>query len=132
MIARDDIGASIPEAVRSVDRRPAGATLLSVGGILGALAAASCCVVPFALFMLGVSGAWISNLTALAPYQPIFATVTLGFLGGGFYLIYWKPKAACAEGTYCATPRSGRTAKIGLWTATVLVVIALGFPRLFL
>src|ERR1044071_7676585 len=85
MIARDDIGASIPEAVRSVDRRPAGATLLSVGGILGALAAASCCVVPFALFMLGVSGAWISNLTALAPYQPIFATVTLGFLGGGFY-----------------------------------------------
>jgi mercuric ion transport protein len=132
MIARDDIGASIPEAVRSVDRRPAGATLLSVGGILGALAAASCCVVPFALFMLGVSGAWISNLTALAPYQPIFATVTLGFLGGGFYLVYWKPKAACAEGTYCATPRSGRTAKIGLWTATVLVVIALGFPRLFL
>jgi mercuric ion transport protein len=106
--------------------------LLSVGGILGALAAASCCVVPFALFMLGVSGAWISNLTALAPYQPIFATVTLGFLGGGFYLVYWKPKAACAEGTYCATPRSGRTAKIGLCTATVLVVIALGFPRLFL
>jgi len=129
MIAREDIGASTPEAVRSVDHRPAGATLLSVGGILGALAAASCCVVPFALFMLGVSGAWISNLTALAPYQPIFAAVTLGFLGGGFYLVHWKPKIACAEGTYCATPRSSRTAKIGLWTATVLVVIALGFPR---
>ncbi len=106
------------------------AGLVSVGGILAALAAASCCVVPFALFMLGVSGAWISNLTALAPYQPIFAAVTFGFLGYGFYLVYRKPKLACAEDSYCAKPSSGRTAKIGLWTATVLVVIALGFPKL--
>ena len=30
----------------------------------------SCCVVPLALFALGVSGAWIANLTQLAPYQP--------------------------------------------------------------
>jgi mercuric ion transport protein len=106
------------------------AGLASIGGILAALGAASCCVVPFALFMLGVSGARISNLTALEPYQPIFATVALGFLGYGFYLVYRKPKVACAEGSYCAKPSSGRTTKIGLWTATVLVVIALGFPKL--
>lgn len=106
------------------------AGLISVGGILAALGAASCCVVPFALFTLGISGAWISNLTALEPYQPIFAAVTFGFLGYGFYLVYRKPKVACAEGSYCAKPRSGRTAKIGLWTATVLVIIALGFPRI--
>src|ERR1700751_2241147 len=106
------------------------AGLLSIGGILAALAAASCCVVPFGLFMAGISGAWISNLTALEPYQPIFAAATFGFLGYGFYLVYRKPKAACAEGTYCARPGSGRTAKIGLWTATALVIVALGFPRL--
>jgi MerT mercuric transport protein len=41
--------------------------LLAVGGILGALGAASCCVIPFALFLAGVSGAWIGNLTALEP-----------------------------------------------------------------
>jgi mercuric ion transport protein len=46
-------------------------TALAAGGILAALGASSCCVLPFALFTLGVSGAWISNLTALAPYQPI-------------------------------------------------------------
>ena len=125
-----NIEVSTREAQQLAHRRSAGAALLSVAGILGALGAASCCVAPFALFMLGVSGAWIGNLTALEPYQPIFAAVTFGFLGGGFYLVYRKPKVACAEGTYCATPRSGRTAKIGLWTATVLVVIALGFPRL--
>lgn len=106
------------------------AGLVSVGGILAALGAASCCVVPFALFTLGISGAWISNLTALAPYQPIFAAVTFGLLGYGFYLVYRKPKVACADGSYCAKPSSGRSAKIGLWTATVLVAIALGFPQL--
>jgi mercuric ion transport protein len=106
------------------------AALLSVGGILAALGAVSCCVIPFALFLAGVSGAWIGNLTALAPYQPIFATVAAGFVGYGAYLVYWKPKAACADGSYCAGPASSRLARIGLWSAGALVVIALGFPRL--
>ncbi|MGH8614610.1 MAG: mercuric transporter MerT family protein, partial [Gammaproteobacteria bacterium] len=51
-------------------RQAAGKTLLSLGGILAAIAASSCCVLPLVLFTLGISGAWISNLTALAPYQP--------------------------------------------------------------
>ena len=106
------------------------AELMSLGGILAALGAASCCVVPFVLFTLGISGAWISNFTALEPYQPIFAVITVGFLGFGFYLVYRKPKVACADGSYCAKPSSGRIAKIGLWTATILVIIALGFPKL--
>lgn len=111
-----------------VSNRRAG--LLSIGGILGALGTASCCVVPFVLFTLGISGAWIGNLTALEPYQPIFAAITFGFLGYGFYLVYREPKVACAEGSYCAKPSSGRIAKIGLWTATVLVVVGLGFPKI--
>jgi mercuric ion transport protein len=102
--------------------------LTAAGGIAAALGAASCCVVPFALFMLGVSGAWIGNLTALEPYQPIFAAVAVGFIGYGAYLVYWKPKAACADGSYCARPVSSRVAKIGLWSAGALVVIAVGFP----
>lgn len=107
-----------------------GQNLMAVGGLLAALAAASCCVVPFALFLLGISGAWISNLTALEPFQPVFAAVTVGFLGLGFYLVYRKPEVACADGSYCARPSSGRIAKVGLWTATVLVIVALGFPKL--
>ena len=103
---------------------------MSLGGIVAALGAASCCVIPFVLFMFGISGAWISNLTALEPYQPILAAVTVGFLGYGFYLVYRKPRVACVEGSYCAKPSSGRIAKVGLWTATALVIIALGFPKL--
>ncbi len=102
--------------------------LTAAGGIAAALGAASCCVVPFILFMLGVSGAWIGNLTALEPYQPVFAAVALGFIGYGAYLVYWKPKAACADGSYCARPVSSRMAKVGLWSAGALVVIAVGFP----
>lgn len=112
------------------------AALLSVGGIVAALGAATCCVVPFALFFAGISGAWISNLTAFEPYQPVFVTIALACLGYGFYLVYRKPKAAeCVEGSCCARPSSHRNAKIGLWIATVLIVVAVGFPyaaRLFL
>jgi mercuric ion transport protein len=106
------------------------AGLASIGGIAAGIAAASCCVVPFSLFTVGISGAWISNLTALEPYQPIFAAIALSFLGYGFYHVYRKPKAACAPDSYCAKPNSGRAAKIGLWTAVVLIVVALGFPKL--
>lgn len=122
---KTDVESLTDIADRSGQRR---AALLSMGGILAALGAASCCVVPFALFLVGVSGAWIGNLTALEPYQPLFAAVSLGFIGYGAYLVYWKPKAACADGSYCTRPGSSRVAKIGLWSASVLVVIAVGFP----
>lgn len=104
-------------------------TLLSIGGILAALGAATCCVVPFGLFFAGVSGAWIGNLTALKPYQPLFLALAAVCLGTGFYFDYRKPKAAeCAEGSYCARPSSRRLTKIGLWITTILVVAAVGFP----
>jgi mercuric ion transport protein len=100
---------------------------VTVGSITAALAASSCCVIPLVLFTLGVSGAWISRLTALAPYQPLFVVLTFGFLTWGFWMVYRKPKIVCAEG-YCARPISDRIAKTGLWIATVLIALALSFP----
>ena len=127
MTVRDETTVLPRAAVTPKQKRIGGAALLSVGGILAALGAASCCVIPFALFLAGVSGAWIGNLTALEPYQPIFAAVSLGFIGYGAWRVYRKPRVACADG-YCATPRSDRVAKIGLWTAGILVIVAVGFP----
>src|SRR6185312_8587999 len=54
--------------------------LIAAGGIVGALAASSCCIVPLILFSLGISGAWIGNLTALAPWKPLFVVATAGLL----------------------------------------------------
>ena len=105
-----------------------GSRLIAAGGLLAALGAASCCVIPFALFTLGVSGAWIGNLTALEPYQPLFALLALGLVGYGAYRVYSKRKADCLPGAYCANSSSDRLAKIGLWAATGLVIVAVGFP----
>jgi len=78
--------------------------LLAAGGLLGALAASSCCVVPLALFMLGISGAWIGNLTRLAPYQPYFIAATAACLGGGYWLLHRSRRVGCAEGEVCGRP----------------------------
>lgn len=112
----------------SGDRSRGLKSIAAGGGILSALAASSCCAIPLALFMAGVGGAWIGNLTVLAPYQPVFLAVALGFIATGFVLVYRKPKAACAEDAACATPHSDRLTKMGLWIAAGLVVLALLFP----
>ena len=102
--------------------------LVAAGGILGAVAASTCCVVPLVLFTLGISGAWIGNLTALTPYKPFFIAVTLVFLGYGFFLVYRRPKAACAEGEACARPLPNRLVKASLWIAAALVTLAFAWP----
>lgn len=109
------------------------ARLAAAGGLLGALAASSCCILPLVLFSLGISGAWIANLTALAPLKPYFVAGTLALLGYGYYLVNVRPKQACADGS-CAHPLPNRIVKLSLWIATALVGAALAFdyvaPRL--
>jgi mercuric ion transport protein len=102
-------------------------SLMAAGGLLGALAASSCCILPLTLFGLGVSGAWIGNFTRLAPYQPWFIAATMAFLGYGYWLVYRSSQLACADGEACARPLPSRIVKVGLILATVLVVAALGF-----
>src|SRR6266540_4011324 len=104
-----------------------GQGLMAVGGLLGALAASSCCILPLVLFSLGVSGAWIGAFTQLAPYQPYFIAATVAFLGTGYWLVYRSSKPACVDGEACARPLPNRLVKAGLILATILVVAALGF-----
>jgi len=104
-----------------------GKSVVSIGSILAAIGAASCCVIPFTFATLGISGAWIGNFTGLAPYQPYFLGLAALLLAAGFVLVYRK-RAACAEGTDCARPGSGRIVRIALWSAAALVVLAVAFP----
>lgn len=108
---------------------PTDRTWLAVaGGVVGAIGAASCCVVPLALFTLGISGAWIGNLTALAPYQPVFVAFAAIALVVGFVRVYGRTEAECAEASYCARPSSKRHLSTALWLTTFLVVAAVLFP----
>ena len=104
--------------------------LVAAGGVLGAIAASSCCIAPLVLFSLGISGAWIGNLTALAPYQPYFIAATLACLGYGYWLVYRTSRVACAEGAVCSRPLPNRLVMFGLILATVLVAGALAFDLL--
>lgn len=97
----------------------------------GALLASSCCVIPFLLFILGISGAWIGNLTALAPYQPYFVAFTLLCLGASFYFVYRKPKEAIAcdqTNGYCQSKTRDTVLKVVLWVSVLIVAITLAWP----
>ena len=96
-------------------------------GVLAAIGASVCCVGPLVLLGLGVSGAWIGNLTALAPYQPFFIATAVAFLGFGFWRAYRRP-ATCSDEGSCARPGSSRVARIGLWVAAALILAAVTFP----
>ncbi len=119
------------DAVEETAPDKAKTSFFAAGGILGALVASSCCVIPLALTLLGVSGAWMSNLRALAPYQPYFIAMTVVFIGIGFYRVYRKPSELCETDAACARPLPGRLVKAGLWSGSLLVLIALTFPYWF-
>ena len=105
-----------------------GLSVLAAGGLLGALAASSCCILPLVLFGLGVSGAWIGTFTQLAPYQPSFIAATIACLG--YRLVYSSSNLVCAEGEACARPLSSGLVRRGLFVATGLVAVAIGFDLL--
>ena len=70
-------------------------------------------------------------MTALAPFQPYIIAVTVGFLGYGYWLVYRKPKVACADGTdgeACARPVSNTLVKSALLLSTAVVALALAWP----
>jgi mercuric ion transport protein len=117
------------QAVQEAGSGNGGAGIAAVGGVLGALAASACCILPLVLFGVGIGGVWIGNLTALAPYQPIFVAFTVVVLVWGFWRVY-RPQRACAEGETCARPLPNRVVKAGLWLATALIGAALAFPYL--
>ncbi len=103
-----------------------GVGALLIGG-LAALLVSTCCLAPLALVTLGISGAWIGSLSAMAAYQPLFigaALVALFFAGKRI----WRPAALCAPGEVCALPRVNRAYKLFFVAVCALLLIALIFP----
>ncbi len=107
-----------------------GKGIYATGGLIGAVLASTCCLGPFVLLLLGISGAWISHLTALAPYQPFFLVGSLAFLGAGFWKVYGKTTGTYQENSSCATPQSDKLVKVALWAATLLIVAAFSVETL--
>lgn len=103
----------------SEQRRVIGVTTGAIG--LGGLAAAFglCCTVPWAVTLLGVTGAIaFARLAFLLPYALIGAVALLGV---GFWSVY-RPVPACTDENVCA-PKSRRMLKWVVWIAAGLVAV---------
>ena len=100
---------------------------LLVAGIFAAIGASACCLGPLVLLALGISGAWISSLTALEPYRPIFIGLTLLFLGFAFYRLYLAPRV-CSPGSACTGPRTLKRRRLAFWIVTVVALGLIAAP----
>ena len=96
-------------------------------GALAAVVGSLCCVAPLLLLTLGVSGAWIAQLTALEPYRPIFIGATAIFMGLAFRQIYIVP-ARCAPNEACADRRLMRRQRTLFWIVFAALAALLAFP----
>lgn len=102
-----------------------------VTGGLAAILASTCCLGPLVLITLGVSGAWIGNLTALEPYRPIFIGAALAALFFAWRRIF-HPAQACRPDEVCAVPQTQKIYKAWFWIVAALVAVALAFPYVVL
>lgn len=107
-------------------RRLNGEGSLLAGGI-AALLGSACCLGPLVLITLGVSGAWIGNLTALEPYRPWFLGAAIVAMVFAWRRLYRSP-ARCEPGRVCARPAGQRLYKTLFWLVAGLILLAAGFP----
>lgn len=104
-----------------------GTKVAAAGGVLGALAMTSCCILPLVLFSLGATGTWIARMGALYQYKWFFVAFAGASLSYGFYKVYFSAEQTCADGT-CERPINQRIMKVSLWSATTVVAASLLFP----
>jgi mercuric ion transport protein len=92
--------------------------------VVSTILASTCCVLPLALVLVGVTGAWMANLVALKPVTPLFVLLALGAIAWAGYLVL-RPATVC-EGDACETARP-LTRRIFIGCA-LFVALLLSFP----
>jgi len=109
------------------DNKPSSAKGTLIAGLLAGLTASACCAGPLVLLMLGISGSWIGNLSALEPYRPLFILVAVVFLGLAYRKIYMAPKT-CSADAVCATQQGKRSQQIIFWITAIIIGLSIAFP----
>ena len=104
--------------------------IIATGGLLGAIVASTCSVLPVFLLALGISGSWIGSLRSLALYKPFFVIISLVFIGAGFWMVYFKPQILIpkVQPTSCYRPFPEKTIKIMLWFSVIIILIVFLIP----
>ena len=100
-----------------------------LGGLVAGIATSACCAGPLILLTLGFGGAWVSNLTALEPYRPIFIVFALVALAVAYLRIFKAgPEQACENGKVCAQPSAQRIYKGLFLSITAIVLVSIASP----
>jgi len=90
-----------------------------ISGVLVSFGASICCLGPFALLVTGISGAWISQLMVLEPYQPLFVLIVLGLFAMAGCKIF-EPVIRTVEKDTCPSPQVKLSQKLTfLFTSVV-------------
>ena len=63
----------------------------------------------------------------VGPFRSPILSVTVVFLGIGFYAAYRKQEVECEDGKVCAQPGSRHVQRVLLWIATLLFLTLLYF-----
>ena len=100
---------------------------LLCGGLVAAVGASACCAGPFILLMLGVSGSWISALTAFEPFRPYFIAVVIMLSLWAGWLVH-RPVERCPEGSVCAVPENRQRYQTFFWIFTVMALLLVFSP----
>jgi mercuric ion transport protein len=102
---------------------------LLVAGTLTALGASACCLIPLILLTLGVGGSWLSSLSLLEPYRPLFIGATVSFLLVSFYRIYLAPRV-CDARPSCGQQHSIKLSRLAFWITFILAFGLIALPWL--
>ena len=118
---------TIDSPTTHVDNKPVSARGTLIAGLLAGLTASACCAGPLILLMLGISGSWIGNLSALEPFRPLFILAAVIFIGMAYRKIYRRSNA-CDTDAVCATQQGKRSQQVIFWVTTLIIVLSIAFP----
>lgn len=108
-----------PELVHRTGERLPAAT-----GVVAALLAASCCLLPMALIVTGVAGAGL--MMTMMRYEWLTLPLGVGGLAGAYALFFRERRRCDAAGCRLVGER-GTQALLGVATAIVLIALLLKF-----
>lgn len=105
--------------------RDAAKAVLATGGLLAAFGVASCCALPIALSLLGISAASLVGVGYLAAqYQKeLFYAATVCLGASAFIMVRQQKVRSCAVGTVCASPMLD-------WGSRIALILAIGLLAL--
>ncbi|TSA38014.1 MAG: mercuric transport protein [Methylococcaceae bacterium] len=106
-------------------------TVPLIGGFLAGIGASLCCVAPLVLLLFGFGGVWVSYLTALEPYRPIFILIAIALLIFVYFQLYKSTTAQqCDKNVVCAELSTQRLYKVLFWSVVTMVIISIASPYL--